>query len=264
MKPAILFAVPGTSSVEAAGAFLNIDRKAEARFPGVTRQWAYTSAGIRKKLARAGREVADPPAALAQLRRRGATHVAVHSLHMVPGMEYNELKDTVAEAAVEAAFEDVSLGAPLLATRTWLPRTVEILRRHVPNDGEAGHAMIIVAHGSRRPEARQSLQAAADLCRGLAGCVRLGAIIPPPSLSDVVAECGREGVELVSLLPLTVAAGEASCRDIAGPHPGSWRSGLEAEGIACTALLKGLGEYDDIAALWIEQIAGMLRTFGWG
>jgi len=261
MKAAILFAVPGTSSDEAAGAFRNIDRMAAERFGGVVRQWSFTSAGVRKKLARRGQTVDDPASALDRLRQQGVTHIAVQALHMVPGMEYGELRETIEEARVQhGGFARVVMGPPVLESGPGFQRTVEILLQNIPVDAAAGEVLVLVAHGSPQAEAQHSLAAAAALCRGVCPPVFLGALMPPPGLPEVLAACRAAAAKRAILTPLTIAAGDSAARDIAGPAPGSWQSVFAAAGIPCTTVMKGLGDYEAIVELRLDEIDAMLGT----
>ena len=91
----ILFAAAGSSTLESQAVFDRIGQAALLRFPGVEVRWAFTSSGVRRKLAQQGRLVAAPCDALEAMQAEGFTTVAVTSLHLSDGMEYGELADTV-------------------------------------------------------------------------------------------------------------------------------------------------------------------------
>lgn len=259
MNKAILFAAPGTSSEGAASAFRNIDRMAGGRFGDVPRSWAYTSSGVRRKLARDGRQVDGPSAALVRLRGQGVTHIAVRPLHLTAGMEYGELREAVERATDGSdALAQALIGQPLLGTPGLLGGILENLLAEIPVDDADREALVLVGHGTRHPKGQAALLSAADFCRGLDRRVLLGAIMPPPGVADVMRECREQGVRRAYLVPFTIAAGYSAERDIAGPGPESWRTALEREGIACVPVLRGLGEYDGIVELWLDTVAGML------
>jgi sirohydrochlorin cobaltochelatase len=263
MSAALLFAVAGTSGDDAAGAFRRIDRAAEARFPGVLRGWAYTSPGVRRKLAARGAPVDDPAAALARLRRAGGTRAAVQSLHLVGGTEYTELRATVeAFNAGPEPFERVVVGRPMLEKPALFRGIVEALLGAVPARPEGPDALLLVAHGSRQAAAMRTYEEAAEFCRRFARPVLLGSLMGVPSLDDIVRNCRRAGLRSVFLVSFTVAAGTSVTGEVAGPDPKSWRSLLEREGIACVPILKGLGEYDGVVKLWLDEAAALLRDVG--
>ena len=49
-------------------------------------------------------------------------------------------------------------------------------------------------------------------------------------------------------------AGDHARNDMAGPEEDSWKSILEKEGFTVQTILKGTGEYDAIAALWVAHL----------
>ncbi|MEI6810320.1 MAG: sirohydrochlorin cobaltochelatase, partial [bacterium] len=85
---AVIFALPGTSSSDAAGTLRHVDELFGRRFGDIRRIWAYTSSGVRRKLEKLNTPVSDPGNALDALFKTGITHVAVKSLHLATGMEY--------------------------------------------------------------------------------------------------------------------------------------------------------------------------------
>ena len=258
-KPAVLFALPGTSSTEAGETLARIDEQFGRRFAGVSRLWAYTSSGVRRKLEQSGAPVPDPSQALARLRREGATHVAVKSLHLATGMEYTELKNLVEDIrGREGGFERIVLSTPLLEAPTDFERTVRRLLAALPAGTETDVAVLLAAHGSRRPEAQAAYEAAAALCRRLDRRVVLGALMGHPGLEDVIRECKAAGIRKVMLAPLMIVAGSSARNELAGKDPASWASALEREGIRCTALTRGLGDHDDIVGIWLDDVDRML------
>jgi len=90
-KKAILLVAFGTSDPEAARAFELVEKRARERFPDVEMRWAYTSKMIRTKLSKQGKRLDSPETAFAMLMDEGYTHVAVLSLHTIPGEEFHEL-----------------------------------------------------------------------------------------------------------------------------------------------------------------------------
>lgn len=259
MSRAVLFAVAGTSSEQAAAAFRNIDRLTQARFPALPRYWTYTSSGVRRRLAARGCPVDEPAEALARLRKEGVTRLAVQSLHMVDGMEYGELRETVEGSSVAGGYEHCVLGKPILETPGLFTAIVHELLREIPLPPGDDAALLLVAHGSRQPSARQAYKAAAACCRGLDARVMLGTLMEPLEFPSVIGACRKACLKRIFLVPFTIAAGSSATGEIAGPDPASWQSMLEKEGFACVPVLRGLGDYDGIAQLWVEQAGKLLE-----
>ena len=68
-----------------------VDETVKKAFPGTEIRWAYTSKIIRAKLARRESTLDSPEMALARMMEDGFTHVAVLSLHVIPGIEFHDL-----------------------------------------------------------------------------------------------------------------------------------------------------------------------------
>ena len=262
MNTALLLAVPGTSCDEAAQTFCRIDGRLSERFGSVRRLWAYTSGGVRRKLAERGRIVPAPAEALRMLREEGITHLVVKSLHMAPGMEYTDLQaDLDACRSGPGAFEQAVMDRPLLESCDALARIVACLQAETPCPG----ALMLVAHGSRRSAARAVYDGAAAFCRHLDTPAFLGTMAPRSSLDSALEACRAEDVRRVYLVPFMVAAGRSAREEIGGPSPDSWQSAFEGAGIACTPVLKGLGDRDAIVDIWLDGIEHMLaRVHGDG
>jgi sirohydrochlorin cobaltochelatase len=95
VKKGILLVAFGTSIPEAQEAFANIEEEVKEAFPDVPVRWAYTSKIIREKLAKQGQHLDSVAVALAKMKDENFTHVAVQSLHTIPGEEYHDLVKTV-------------------------------------------------------------------------------------------------------------------------------------------------------------------------
>lgn len=255
MKQAVVFALPGTSSDEGAVTLRHVDDLFGNRFGDMRRAWACTSPGVRGKLERSAKPCQDPKEALAGLRKDGITHVAVKSLHLASGMEYKELKDVVDDS--RESFGQITLSVPLLDAPADLERTIRCLLRSLPAGTGADDALLLVAHGSRRPEAQAAYEAAA-LCRRFERRVLLGSLMSRPSLNDVTTECKASGIKKLVLAPLMIAAGFSARNEIAGNGPESWLSALSREGIRCVPMIKGLGDHDDIVSIWLDDVERML------
>ena len=260
MKQSVLFALPGTSLKEAGETLTRIDERFARRFTGIRRLWAYTSSGVRRKLEQSGKPVAGPSDALAILRNEGITHVAVKSLHLATGMEYTELRGLVQDLRAEReGFERIVLSTPFLETPADFECTVRCLLAALPSGTDADEALLLVAHGSRRPEAEAAYEAAAAFCRRLDRRVIMGNLMSHPGIEDVIRECKAAGIRKLMLAPLMIVAGSSARNEMAGGDRTSWVSVLEREGIRCASLIRGLGDHDDIVQIWLDDVERLLR-----
>ena len=117
IKKAILLVAFGTSDPEAARAFELVEKRARERFPDVEMRWAYTSKMIRTKLSKQGKRLDSPETAFAMLMDEGYTHVAVLSLHTIPGEEFHELyQNARLFSQMAGGFQRVLMARPLLSS----------------------------------------------------------------------------------------------------------------------------------------------------
>ena len=57
----------------------------------------------------------------------------------------------------------------------------------------------------------------------------------------------------VGLMPFMVVAGDHALNDMAGADGDSWQSRLCAEGFDVTSVVRGLGEYPSVRAMFIDH-----------
>ena len=260
MKLGLLIATAGTSCAEAAQVFCDFDRSIARRFEKLPRYWAYTSSGVRRKLAEKGEGVDDPVQALARMRGDGVTHAAVLSLHMAPGMEYSELSDVVAAAAAgDGGFERTAISQPLLSCIEDCDKMVSALLDSVPADVAQGEGVLFVAHGSRRTVAQEVYRVADAVCRRLDRKVFLGTMMPQTSRNETLQACCDAGVRKVFLVPFMIAAGFSAREEIAGTGEETWQTAVEAADMTCCPVLRGVGECEGVVDIWLDRVQALLN-----
>src|SRR4030042_1077373 len=89
-KPAIVLAAFGTST-EAFDTYHHFEMQVKKRFPDHDIRWAFTSHKVRHKVAQEkGQKLNDLPTTFRAFKAAGYTQVAVQSLHIVPGEEWDQ------------------------------------------------------------------------------------------------------------------------------------------------------------------------------
>ncbi len=78
----------------------------------------------------------------------------------------------------------------------------------------------------------------------------VGTVEFAPGFDAVLERVRQRRAEKVVLAPLMVVAGDHATNDMAGDEPDSWKSLLRAEGVEVECVLKGLGEYAPVRALY--------------
>ena len=130
-KPAIVLAAFGTTTA-AFDTYNHFEQKVKERFPGYEIRWAFTSHKVRHKLAQEkGQQLNDLPTTLRDLKAAGFNRVAVQSLHLVPGEEWDK---KVVQVSRDIPGLKVALGKPLLSSEEDQERTLRIVAQTFPKD----------------------------------------------------------------------------------------------------------------------------------
>jgi sirohydrochlorin cobaltochelatase len=258
-KPAIVLTAFGTSTA-AFDTYRRLEKQVKARYPGYEIRLAFTSRKVRQKLAQEqGRKLNDLSGTLRDLQAAGFTRVAVQSLHIVPGEEWE--KKIVAEIRQFPTLK-VALGRPLLSSDRDQERVLAALARTFPADLH-NNAVIVGAHGSPTPEGEAVYLAFQRRLRARypGQNVFLGTVQNEPAGKTALAAVERSGAKTVNLVPLLLVAGEHIDRDILGAEPDSWKSQLLAhQAYRIEGIRQGLGDRDDIVAIYLDHLHEALQT----
>ncbi len=253
-KKGILLVTFGSSYPEAQHAFANIEKQVKAEFPEVEIRWAYTSKIIRKILSKRGEQINSPAEALAKMGEEGFTHVAVQSLHVIPGEEYENLALTVkAFNSMPKSVQVAKLGMPLLFLDADNQKLVNFLDAEFKNKIDQNGALLFMGHGTHHhsniyyPGFQYYLSQKSDK-------FFLGTVEGYPGLEQVISQLKARGIKKVLLTPFMTVAGDHAQNDMAGSEDDSWKSVLEKEGFTVETILKGLAEYDEVVDIWVEHL----------
>jgi sirohydrochlorin cobaltochelatase len=254
VKRAILLVAFGTSDAEAAKAFEGVEKRARERFPGVELRWGYTSRIIRAKLARQGRVLDSPETALARLMENGFTHVAVLSLHTIPGEEFHELHHNARLfGQMAGGFQDIRVARPLLSSARDLEAVARILLQGL-SGRKAGEAVIFMGHGTEHHPADLVYRAMNQVFQEQDPLAYVAAVEGSQSLEDLIPKLAKRKVKKVYLAPLMSVAGDHAKNDMAGDAPDSWRSILTAKGFKVEPVLRGTAEIPEIVDIWLDHL----------
>ena len=254
-KKAILLVTFGTSIPKAQKAFEFVDKEVRERFKGVEVRWAYTSKIIRRKLAKQGKVLDSPVVALAKLMEDGYTHVAVLSLHTIPGEEFHDLYvNAHLFTQMEEGFERLLVARPLLGSHKDMVRVVEAMMKHFPKERKKGEAVVLMGHGSAHHPADAAYMAMNYMFWEADPLVFVGTVEGKPTIDDILPKLKRAGVKKAYLIPFMSVAGDHAINDMAGDDPESWKSLLEKNGIKVVPILKGMAEYPEIVDIWVDHL----------
>ncbi len=255
--PVIVLTAFGTST-PAASTYEYFEKQVKARFPGHEIRWAYTSHNVRAKLKKERNlNLKDLAQTLQELKTAGFTQVAVQSLHVVPGAEWDEV---IRESQSLPGLK-VALGGPLLTSPADRRQVIEDLEQSFPKDRKKT-AVVLVGHGSPTPKGEAEYLAFADLLtsRFPQQNVFLGVIAGQPSREAALAKVKASDADTVVFVPLFFVAGEHISKDILGDAPESWKSELlKHKTYRIEGIRQGLGYRDGINNIYLDHLAQALK-----
>ena len=218
---------------------------------------AFTSHIIRDRIQqKEGITYPTPEEALAELKKDGYTRVALASLDVIPGMEYNY--DAAVYNLYKNDFKKMTLGTSLMY---WMGQenqtdqvieTVKAVQSQFPKLGKED-GLLIMAHGTPDPSnAYYSVIQDRIHTLGMKN-VFIYTVEGTPNLEQVIPQLKLHGIKHVTLMPFMMVAGDHANNDMAGNEPDSHKSILEKEGFKVDTYIHGLGENQNIRNLFVER-----------
>ncbi len=229
----------------------------KAAHPNTKVVTAFTSHIIRDRIQqKEGITYPTPEEALAELKKDGYTRVALASLDVIPGMEYNY--DAAVYNLYKDNFKKMTLGTSLMY---WMGQenqtdqvieTLKAVQSQFPKLGKED-AVLIMAHGTPDP-ANAYYSVIQDRIHTLGmKNVFIYTVEGTPNLEQVIPQLKLHGIKHVTLMPFMMVAGDHANNDMAGKEPDSHKSILEKEGFKVDTYLHGLGENQNIRNLFVER-----------
>ncbi len=260
-KKGVLLVAFGSSIPEARAAFEHIEKKTREAFPEIPIRWAFTSHMIRNKMAGEGKNLDSVAQALANMAEEGFTHVAVQSLHTIPGEEFHELKETVrAFGHIPEGFQKISTGLPLLGDQKDMERVVSAIISTLPEQRKPEDAVVLMGHGT--PHGSNAFYTALMWQLQMQDPnIFIGVVEGFPEIGNILPVLKARNIQKVWLMPFMSVAGDHARNDMAGPDEDSWKSVLNHAGMNCEVILRGTGEYDEFVDIWVDHIRDSLKMF---
>jgi sirohydrochlorin cobaltochelatase len=256
-NPAIVLAAFGTTT-EAFDTYTHFETKVRERFPDYEIRWAFTSHKVRQKVAKEkGKKLNDLATTLRELTAAGYSGVAIQSLHIVPGEEWDK---KVVQISREIPGLKVALGKPLLSSKEDQERVLQTVAQTFPKDLK-DTAVVLMAHGSPVPEGEKAYVAFDRLLRSRYQNVFLGAVEHRPAKEAALDAVKQANPAAVVLMPFMFVAGEHVAKDMLGDDPESWKSELlKQKAYRIEGIKKGLGYQDGIIAIYLDHLAQALKS----
>ncbi len=260
-KKAILLVSFGTSDPEARKVFDRIDEQTRKAFSGVEIRWAFTSKMIRAKLAKEGMMLDSPETAMARLMNDGFTHVAVLSLHTIPGEEFHELNQNAQLfGQMAGGFEKILVARPLLSSAKDMETVAGTLMKNIPGR-KPEDAVLFMGHGTGHHPADAIYLAMNQVFQEIDPRTFVGTVEGKLTIETLLPKLKQLKAKKVYLVPMMSVAGDHAKNDMAGDEPESWKSVLTRNGYQCESILKGTADYPEIVEVWLDHLRTVLAHF---
>ena len=252
-KKALMIVSFGTSFDEAMPAIVNIEETCRRAFPDYDFYRAFTSGMIIRKLKKTKNIVIhNPQEVMEQLAAEGYEEVLCQPTHIINGMEYEKMMGML--APYKDRIPVIRVGRPLLTDEEDYRKSCQIVMQELDRPLEQDEAFVLMGHGTEHFSNSAYCQFE-NMLRDLGyENTYVGTVEGFPGLDYVIRRMKIRGIRKVYLMPLMIVAGDHARNDLAGAEADSWDSLLQAEGFETEIILKGMGEIDAIAALFVEHL----------
>ena len=258
-KDLILFTF-GTTYDQDTDPLALVRKEISARHPDVTIHVAYSSAHVLKTLRAKGLPARNLAQVLADLMADGRTQIAVQSMHVVPGLEYDVAKDIVSRfQGMPKSAAKVTLGSPLLASHEDAKAAAAILAKSLPAERGKDDAVVFVGHGAISETGTLAYPALQCFLTQNDPKLFVGTIEGPFSLQLALEELKGAKAKKVWLVPLLTVVGDHAVNDIFGDEADSWKQTLTKAGILVVPVRQGIGAIPELAALWADHADAALK-----
>ena len=229
----------------------------QAAHPGVKVVTAFTSHIIIDRIAKnEGINYPTPEQALDQLKAEGYTRIALVSLDVIPGMEYDY--DKAVFHHYKKNFKKMTLATSLIYWQGQEEQDDDIqdfikalfteIKKPSGND-----AVLILAHGT--PHIANAYYSVIQAKLDEMGYKNafIYTVEGWPSLETVIPKLKANKVKNVTLVPMMMVAGDHANNDMAGDEEDSHKTILTKAGFSVKTELRGLGENKSIRALYVKH-----------
>ncbi len=230
---AIVLACFGSTVKEAQDVEAAFVRETEKRYPQTRVVLANTARIVMAKNAEVGIHVPSLFRVLADLADEGYTHVAVQSLQVLPGAEFDGMAAVAkAQEGLPKGLTKISVGAPLLASNEDLGKATDALVASLPKGREAADPVIFVGHGTHHGVGNMVYPALQWHLARRDSKILVSTIEGTPDQETTLKILGKAPGKNspVWVAPLLGLAGDHAVNDLYGDEDDSWKSVLAKQG----------------------------------
>jgi len=231
------------------------EEEVRERYPDMDVRWAFTANRIRSKLHSRGIERLSVAEALSQMIDDGISHVAVQSLHTLPGVEYDwTVQQAQAMRHPRKGLTEVAIGAPLLQSMDDLKRAAGVIENSLLPKCDQHDGVILVGHGTYH-QSHTLYMALESLLLQTIPNVAMGTLMDSEQPAILGERFLAKGVKRVFLIPFMCVPGHHVHVDLFGDHEHAWQSTLSATGLEVVSMYTGSLEYDGFRNIWHDHLA---------
>ena len=187
-----------------------------------------------------------------KLAAQGYEEVLCQPTHIINGMEYEKMMGML--TPYKDRIPVIRAGKPLLTEEEDYRKACQIVMQELSRPLHKDEAFVLMGHGTEH-YANSAYCQFENMLRDLRyENTYVGTVEGFPGLDYVIRRMKIRGIRKVYLMPLMIVAGDHARNDLAGAEADSWDSLLQAEGFETEVFLKGMGEMDGIAQLFVEHL----------
>lgn len=146
-RKGILLVAFGSSTPVGNTTLAAFENHVRQHFPQTSIRWAFTSAHMRSRLIKAKKKIDSVEKALKRMQFEKITTIVVQPLHIIPGIEFDNLRQEIAEINTTSGMR-VGLGKPLLFNKNTIAKAADALLFHLPEERKPHEPVICMGHGS--------------------------------------------------------------------------------------------------------------------
>lgn len=200
---------------------------------------------------RDGEVIDNVTEALDRAVANGVKTLVVQPTHLMNGIEYDELQNTLAEYA--DAFEKIVVGEPLLTSDEDFKTVETAITESTAAYDDGTTAIVYMGHGTEHDSNGVYAKLQDMLTADGFENYYIGTVEASPSLDDVVAAVGEGEYTKVVLAPLMVVAGDHANNDMASDEEDSWKTTFAEAGYEVETILEGLGQNEAIREVYVQH-----------
>lgn len=236
-----------------------IESALAAAFPAWSVRRGFTSQMVIDHIQRRdGISIDNVGQALDRAAANGVKTLAVQPTHLMDGLEYHDLAAEVERRAGD--FAAVAMGKPLLSGDEDFSRLADAIAAATAEYDDGETAVCFMGHGTEADSNAVYEKLQRVLSEKGKENYFIGTVEAAPTVEDVLAALRGGNYTKVVLQPLMIVAGDHAQNDMAGDDPDSWKSVFEGAGYAVTCVLRGLGELEDVQAIFADHVRAALAS----